>query len=142
MTRASRTMCGVLLILVPAVEFGGWILLRQVVNPASPYMTQPMHQNLERAAHAHAGVILLLSLVMQLLADYAVLPGALVWTVRIAFPVAAALMSAGFFLGVVNPALLGIVYAGGGVLALSVFTLAVGLLRPPESAGGGLKDPS
>ena len=133
MTRASRTMCGILLILIPAVEFGGWILLRQVVDPASPYMTQAMHQNLQRAAHAHAGVILLLSLVMQLLADYAALPSALVWTVRIAFPVAATLMSAGFFLGAVDPALLGPVYAGGGLLALSAITLAVGLLRPLRS---------
>ena len=130
MTRASRTMCGILLILVPAVEFGGWILLRQVVDPSSPYMTQPMHQNLQRAAHAHAGVILLLSLVMQLLADYAALPRPLGWAVRITFPVAAALMSAGFFLSAVNTALVGIVYAGGGLLALSVLTLAVGLLAP------------
>ena len=105
-------------------------------NPASGYLANPMREDLMRAGHAHAGVIILLSLIAQLLADGARAPAGFLWAVRIAFPCAAVLMSAGFFLSVTGApsatqpgAMIGLVYVGGGVLAAAVAGLAVGLLR-------------
>jgi hypothetical protein len=66
-------------------------------------MENPLRQNFFRAGHAHAGVIVLLSLVCQMLADSATLPISLLWFVRIAVPFAAVLVSAGFFFSVLPP---------------------------------------
>jgi len=138
MSRAARTMAGLILILVPTIQYGGYFLLKSLMDPASHYMDNPLRENLQRAGHAHAGVIILLSLIGQVLADYATLPGALVRAVRIGLPVAAVLLSAGFFLSVAGSnvthvgGLIALVYVGAIVLALSVVTLAIGLLRKPR----------
>ena len=58
---------------------------------------ESLRQNFFRAGHAHAGVIVILSLVCQILADSAFLSSPLVWLVRIGVPLAAILISAGFF---------------------------------------------
>jgi hypothetical protein len=66
-------------------------------------MENPLRQNFFRAGHAHAGVIVILSLVCQMLADAAVLPSPLLWVVRIGVPLAAILFSSGFFFSVLPP---------------------------------------
>jgi hypothetical protein len=65
-------------------------------------MANALRQNFFRAGHAHAGVIVILSLICQALAD-AVLPAPLVWFVRVGVPVSAILISAGFFVSVGSP---------------------------------------
>ncbi len=60
-------------------------------------MENPLRQNFFRAGHAHAGVIVILSLVCQNLVDAAVLPSPLAWFVRVGVPLSAILISAGFF---------------------------------------------
>ena len=100
-------------------------------------MDDALRQNFFRAGHAHAGVIVILSLVCQVLADAAVLPASLLWLVRIGVPLSAILISAGFFLSMPSPAatqpngLVALIYVGAVVLALSVVALGVGLLRSP-----------
>jgi hypothetical protein len=74
MTREARMMAGVILITVPTIQYGGYFLLTQLVDRASGYMQNPLRQKFFRAGHAHAGVIVLLSLICQLLADGAALP--------------------------------------------------------------------
>jgi hypothetical protein len=49
-------------------------------------MANPLRHNFFRAGHAHAGVIVILSLVCQILADSAVVPSPLVWFVCIGVP--------------------------------------------------------
>jgi hypothetical protein len=129
-------MAAIILIVVPTIEYGGVFLLKSLSNPASGYLANPMREDLMRAGHAHAGVIILLSLIAQILADGARLPAWLLWTIRIAFPCAAVLMSAGFFLSVMGaPAathpgpMISLVYLGGALLALALLGLAVGLMR-------------
>lgn len=141
MTRAARLMAGIILIVVPTIEYGGVFLLKSLSNPASGYLANPMREDLMRAGHAHAGVIILLSLVAQLLADGAQLPAWILWAIRIAFPCAAVLMSAGFFLSVMGAptathpnSMISLVFAGGILLALAVLGLAVGLLRSARTA--------
>jgi hypothetical protein len=72
-SNVTRLLCGVILITVPAIEFGGVFLLRMMRTPDAGYMDYPIRQSLSRSGHAHAGVIVILSLVCQVLVDSIVL---------------------------------------------------------------------
>ncbi len=82
MTRDARLMCGIILITVPTIQYGGYFLLTSLADKSSGYMDNALRQDFFRAGHAHAGVIVILSLICELLADAAVLPAALVWMVQ------------------------------------------------------------
>src|SRR5580658_130410 len=99
----ARLMCGITLITVPAIEYGGVFLLKMLRAREAGYMDNPMRQNLFRAGHAHAGVIVILSLICQVLVDSIILPGALAWIVRLGVPAAAILIPTGFFRSVARP---------------------------------------
>ena len=66
-------------------------------------MENPLRQNFFRAGHAHAGVIVILSLICQVLADAAILSTPMLWFVRIGVPLAAILISSGFFFSMLPP---------------------------------------
>jgi hypothetical protein len=140
MTREARMMSGIILITVPTIQYGGYFLLTSLMNKDSGYMENPLRQNFFRAGHAHAGVIVILSLVCQILADAAVLPTPLLWFVRIGVPLSAILISAGFFFSVLprTPTqaseAVSLIYVGALILAVGVITLGIGLLRTPTSA--------
>jgi hypothetical protein len=110
------------------------------MDKTSGYMDNPLRQNFFRAGHAHAGVIVILSLVCQVLADEAALPASLVWIARIAVPLAAILIPAGFFLSMLSPtatqpsSAVGLIYAGAVSLAAGVVLLGVGLIRSAYTA--------
>src|ERR1700691_38814 len=89
MTREARVMSGIILISVPTIQYGGYFLLTSLMNKSSGYMDNPLRQNFFRAGHAHAGVIVILSLICQILADSAALPTSLLWLVKIAVHLAA-----------------------------------------------------
>ena len=135
MTREDRLMSGIILITVPTIQYGGYFLLTSLMSKSSGYMENPLRQNFFRAGHAHAGVIVLLSLVCEMLADSARLPISLLWFIRIAVPLAAVLISAGFFFSVLSPAAtqpngaVSLIYLGAVVLALAVVSLGIGLVR-------------
>jgi len=137
MTREARLMSGIILITVPTIQYGGYFLLTSLMNKGSGYMENRLRQNFFRAGHAHAGVIVILSLVCQILADGAVLPDPLLWFVRIGVPLSAILISSGFFFSVLSPTVtqasraVALIYAGAVILALTVVTLGIGLLRHP-----------
>jgi hypothetical protein len=139
MTREARMMSGIILITVPTIQYGGYFLLTSLMTKGSGYMDNPLRQNFFRAGHAHAGVIVILSLICQVLADAAVLPSPLLWAVRIGVPLAAILISSGFFFSMLPPAAtevggaVSLIYAGAVILALAVVTLGVGLLRSPQA---------
>src|SRR6266436_5499608 len=137
MTREARLMSGIILITVPTIQYGGYFLLTSLMDKSSGYMENPLRQNFFRAGHAHAGVIVILSLVCQMLADAAVLPSPLLWVVRIGVPLSAIVISSGFFFSVLPPTAtqasgaVALIYAGAVILAFSVVTLGIGLLRHP-----------
>jgi hypothetical protein len=64
MSRESRMPAGILLIVLPSVMYGGLTLPVLLIGNAPGYSDNPLRQNLWRAGHAHAGVYLVLSLVM------------------------------------------------------------------------------
>jgi hypothetical protein len=133
LSSAAKLVSGITLIAVPSIEYGGSFLLASLTNPA--YTANALRQNLFRAGHAHAGVIVILSLVCQVLLDVARLPGSLVWFTRVGAPLAAILISAGFFFSAVSPATtkpgsaILLVYLGALLLGVSVVLLGVGLIR-------------
>ena len=134
MSDASKQLAGILFVLIPTVELGGWSLLRMIARRVPGYLDNPVRQNLFRAGHAHAGVLLLLTLVGILYVDQTDLSGVLGWLARSGVPAAAILMPGGFFAasagrGLTRPnRFIVLVYAGGLLLAASLTTLGVGLL--------------
>jgi hypothetical protein len=137
MTHEARLLSGIILITVPTIQYGGYFLLTSLMDKGSGYMDNPLRQHFFRAGHAHAGVIVILSFVCQMLADAAALPSPLVWFVRIGVPLSAILISAGFFFSMLPPTAtqpseaVCLIYAGAVILAISVLTLATGLIRVP-----------
>jgi hypothetical protein len=135
MSRATRLMAGLILVLVPTIQLGGSFLLASLIDRESGYMTNALRQNFFRAGHAHAGVLTILSLVGQILVDAARLSPTMQWLVRVGMPVAGILISAGFFMSMLAPTAtepsraIALVYAGAALLAGSVVSLGVGLLR-------------
>jgi len=134
-SNVTRLLCGVILITVPTIEFGGVFLLKMLRGQEAGYMDNPIRQNLFRAGHAHAGVLVILSLICQVLVDSIFLPGPLAWLARLGAPAAAILIPAGFFLSVAAPRserpnrAIQLVYLGAVILAISVLILGVGLVR-------------
>ncbi len=62
MTNESRRLAGILLIILPTVIYGGVMILRLLIGDPR-YAQNHLRQDLWRAGHAHAGVLLVLSLV-------------------------------------------------------------------------------
>ena len=100
MSPQSRLVAGILLILVPAVEFGGASILSLLVGDPG-YAQNDLRQDLWRAAHA--GVWLVLSLIALRYVDEATLSEGMRWVVHIAFPAAPILMPLVFFLSILSP---------------------------------------
>ena len=74
MSRASRRLAGILLIVFPTVICGGVSLLGLLINDPR-YQENALRQDLWRAGHAHAGVLLILALVCLRYVDETRLPG-------------------------------------------------------------------
>lgn len=134
MSHESRRMAGILLILFPTVVFGGASLLSQLVG-SEEYAQNQLRQDLWRAGHAHAAVLLILSLVLLRYLDEADLPPRVLSATRHAFPLSAILLPAAFFLSVISPddtepnAMIYLAYVGAIILVVALATLGVGLLR-------------
>lgn len=138
MSRESRVTAGVLLILLPAVVYGGTSILSLLIGDPD-YAQNQLRQDLWRAGHAHAGVLLILSLVTLRYVDEANLPGWLKTVARHSIPAAAVLLPAAFFLSVLSPdatepnALIYLAFVGAVSLAVGVLVLGIGLIRKPQS---------
>jgi len=135
MSRQSRMFAGILLVVLPTVMYGGLTLLSLLTGNLPGYNDNPLRHDLWRAGHAHAGVYLILSLVMLRYVDEAMLSPFWKWLARTGAPIAAILIPAGFFLSVASPTaqhpngLLNLAYIGALFLAAAVLSLGVGLVR-------------
>lgn len=134
MSRTSRRLAGILLVVFPTVVYGGISLLGLLISDPR-YQENALRQDLWRAGHAHAGVLLILALVCLHYVDETNLPGWLTGVVREAIPLAAILLPAGFFLSVLAPnateanAFIYLAYVGAVILTVGLLGLGVGLLR-------------
>ena len=131
LSESTLFTAGVLLLTVVAVQVGGLYMLALVRGRAA---ATPFQITFSRAGHAHAGVLVILSLIAQLYVDAAALTGPMAGVARNGIPLAAILMPAGFFFasagkGRTEPnAAIWLLYAGAVSLAAGVLALGVGLL--------------
>jgi hypothetical protein len=134
MSRETRMTAGVLLVVLPSVMYGGLSILAVLTQRRQGFVDNPLRHDLWRAGHAHAGVYLVLSLVMLCYVDEALLSPFWKWIARTGAPIAAILIPTAF-LFVANPTatepngLLNLAYIGAIFLAAAVLSLGVGLIR-------------
>ena len=134
MNHDARLMSGILLVTVPTIQYGGYFLLRLFGGQMPGLKPSPLRTSFFRAGHAHAGVLVILSLICQIFVEHAALGPGFAWLVRIGVPLPAILIPLGFFLSVAftpdrpNKWIWSL-YVGALVLAISVVVLGVGLIR-------------
>jgi hypothetical protein len=120
-------------IALPTVMFGGYSLLR-LLNRGS---LTPFQVNYFRAGHAHAGVLLLMSLLYYIFMDQTALPAAVKLGAAVALFLGILAQSGGFFLhmavGKPGAASIGttVTTIGAVVLAGAVLVLVYGLISAP-----------
>ena len=132
MTRQSQVVAAILLISIPGVQFGGYSLLRLVTRWEHGWEDNPLRRSLWRAGHAHAGVWVVVALVVLLYVDQVVSGTAATiarWSVALA-PIFGPL---GCFLSVTTPD----ARRANGVINL-VFLAAVLQAVGVGIVGGGL----
>jgi len=135
MSFEAKLMCGIIILTIPGIQYGGFFLLRVLSGGHEKLALNDLQKSMFRAGHAHAGVLVILSLICQLLADNAALSGPLTWVVRACIPASALLISGGFFFSVIGKdvarpnGLIGLIYIGIILLAAGLITLGIGLLK-------------
>ncbi len=137
LSREARLTAGITLLTVPTIVYGGLTVLGVVtgvhgLNPGIELTAA--QQGLYRAGHAHAGVLVLLSLIVQVLLDDAVVSSVARRLARVTAPLAAILLPAGFFGIAHTPALSPLLWAGALSLCASVLIAGVGLVRSDPSS--------
>jgi hypothetical protein len=124
-------LIGILLLALVTVESGGYFLTR-VVRGKVP--ANRLQQNFFRAGHAHAAVLLVLSIAILAVISYAALDGFWMQLARLGVPIAAILMPAGFFLSVLGRdpqrpnRLIVLLWLGVVSLTAALITAGIGLI--------------
>jgi hypothetical protein len=139
LSREARLVAGLTLLTVPAIVYGGVTLLGILTKGAAGMAPGGLALNetqfaLFRAGHAHAGVWVVFSLVLQVLLDAVTLAPRLKWVARVSAPVAAVAISGGFFGLAFLPAFRWLVYLGAASLVVAVLLTGIGLVRRPSES--------
>jgi hypothetical protein len=133
MTPETKITCGIILLTVPTIQYGGYFLL-SILSGRQKLALTDFQKSMFRAGHAHAGVLVIFALIAQILTDYSSLNRALELFVRTGFPLAAIFVSGGFFASasgknITKPnSLISILYFGIFILAASTIILGIGLI--------------
>jgi hypothetical protein len=128
---ADLILIGILLLALVTVESGGYFLTR-VVRGLAP--ANRLQTSFFRAGHAHAAVLLVLSMVILSVISYAALDGFWMQLARLGVPIAAILMPAGFFLSVLGRdpqrpnRLIVLLWLGVVSLTAALVTAGIGLI--------------
>ena len=118
---------------IVTVEYGGWALLTFVAGPRE--RLEGFQEQFFRAGHAHAGVLLILSLVYYIYLDRADLSETAQWIGGIVLLVGIMCQSGGFFVhmgvGEPNQPSLGtrLTRTGALLIGAALILLAVGLIK-------------
>jgi hypothetical protein len=134
LSRDAKIFAGIILLAVPTVQYGGVAILGMLTHGVAGTGGGEAGLNAQqlalfRAGHAHAGVWLILSLVIQVLLDAAKLPAATKLLARIAAPVGTLALSGGFFGLAFKTEFRFLLYFGALVMFAALVLTAVGLLR-------------
>ena len=131
MSPQNVLLVGILLLSLVAVESGG-LFMKRVVEGRAP--ANELQRSFFRAGHAHAGVLLILSIAILAVIDHAALPSGPDILARLGVPIAAILMPAGFFLSVTgkDPAkpnrLIVLLWIGAASLTLGLLAAGIGMI--------------
>jgi hypothetical protein len=138
MSPETRRHAGILIIIIPTVVYGGVSILNFLINDPA-YIQNPLRQDLFRAGHAHAGILLILSLIALVYVDEANLSDAWKRIVRTFIPLAAIFLPAAFFFSVLSPdatkpnGLINLAYVGVACLVTGLLALGIGLIRKKKA---------
>ena len=131
MSDPTRWMLAFAFISLPTIAFGGYFLLTILKKQAGTENISSIQREYFRAGHAHAGVLVILAIIGQIVLDYSLFNDTLVWAMRIGLVVAPLLISGGFFGGAPRSpeaqpgGLVRLIPLGAVVMSLS--TIGVGL---------------
>jgi hypothetical protein len=134
MTKEAKLMGGIILLTVPTIAYGGTFLLTVLSGQFEMPLTD-FQKSMFRAGHAHAGVLVILSLITLLYIDQAAWSDKTKWMIRSGFPASAILISGGFFAAAIGDQLtrpnqmIWILWTGFGVFIISLLSLGIGLIR-------------
>jgi hypothetical protein len=134
MTPETRITCGIILLTVPTIQYGGYFLLT-ILSGKSKLLLTDFQKSMFRAGHAHAGVLVILAIIAEILADFAGLGSISEHFVRTGFPAAAILVSGGFFASASGKnatkpnGLIAMLYLGVIILAACLIILGIGLIN-------------
>ncbi|MBU1368630.1 MAG: hypothetical protein KJ578_07560 [Bacteroidetes bacterium] len=135
MTSDSKKMTGIILLSLPTIIFGGNFILNLLSGQHQQLELTEFQISMFRAGHGHAGVLVVLAIIAQMLTDQTNLNDTWKWIVRGGFPLSALVVSGGFFaaaggVGTTEPnSFIFLLYTGMILLAFSLVVLGVGLLR-------------
>ncbi|MBC8110227.1 MAG: hypothetical protein H7Y04_04125 [Verrucomicrobia bacterium] len=135
MTRQAKIVSGYILISVPTIIYGGYFLLNVLSGKHDDIQLTDFQKSMFRAGHGHAGLLVIMSLLAQLLVDSANLSDTWKWITRISFPASAILVSGGFFASAIGQhitspnSFISLLYLGIIVLVIGLLTLGIGLIR-------------
>ena len=138
MTNETKKTAGFIILSVPTIVYGGYFLLTVLSGQHEEMALTDFQKAMFRAGHAHAGVLVILSLVGLLYVDGTALSNLWKWVARITLPTAAILISGGFFAAATGPGLtqpnnmIAILYVGIAVFVTGLITLGVGLVRSKD----------
>jgi Ni,Fe-hydrogenase I cytochrome b subunit len=138
MTRLAKIFCGITLLSVPTIMYGGYFLLTVLSGQNNIELTE-FQKSMFKAGHGHAGLLVILSLIAQILIDHATLSKPWKLMIRIGFPLSAILVSGGFFAAAIGTNvtspnnLIAILYVGIVFLLTSLVALGIGLIRKEKT---------
>jgi hypothetical protein len=132
MSDQARLIAGITLITVPTIVYGGLSVLSVISGGRFGLKIgvtlTPEQTSYFRAGHAHAGVLVLFSLVLQLLLDHAHLADPWILSARIAAPSAAIAVSGGFFGIAFIPGFRLLLYTGALLMSAATLITGIGLV--------------
>ena len=134
MSDASRWMVAIAFISLPTIAFGGYFLLSILKKQVGTENITSIQREYFKAGHAHAGVLVILSIIGQLVLDYSLFNETLVWAMRIGLFAAPLLISGGFFGGAPRTseskpgALVKLIPLGAIVMSLTTLGVGLGLV--------------
>jgi hypothetical protein len=124
-------MVALAFISLPTIAFGGYFLLSILKKQAGTENISSIQREYFKAGHAHAGVLVTLSIIGQLVLDHSLFNDAVTWALRIGLFAAPLLISGGFFGGApktpeAKPGGL-VKLISVGAVVMSISTIGVGL---------------
>ena len=134
MSDASRWMVAIAFISLPTIAFGGYFLLSILKKQVGTENITGIQREYFKAGHAHAGVLVILSIIGQLVLDYSLFNETLVWAMRIGLFAAPLLISGGFFGGAPRTSeskpggLVKLIPLGAIVMSLTTLGVGLGLV--------------